>query len=66
MSFASSCNKFFVNSLGANRQHVIHMHTNANVQLRVQQTNKDRAHLERNRVLSTCLTRVPASALEMF
>ena len=28
--------------------------------------NKDRAHLERNRVLSTCSTCVPASVSEMF
>ena len=30
------------------------------------QTNKDRAHLERNRVLSICSTGVPASVSEMF
>ena len=30
------------------------------------ETNKDRAHLERNRVLPTCPTSVPASASEMF
>ena len=66
MYFASCYTKFFVTSLGPTASMSSTCTPMSNVQLGVPKKNKDRAHFERHRVLSTCSTSVPASVLEMF